>query len=191
MIQNVAACLDSQRQELADKLARVDAQLTGHRKKIAEEYFKIAPCLAKLFPDLDESYRRKNYEFQVDGHLRTFYTLALQRDLENSNHFTVSQALALIELLRNTCFPRNRRLYGSELRKIYAGVRAVLDYLRQFDLSSSQIMRLLDEEAKNKKSKPSVEEFIEAALHYDFDMKKYSKGLHPHGASEKKSLGLK
>jgi hypothetical protein len=111
--------------------------------------------------------------------------------LENSSHLTVSQALALIELLRNICFPRNRRLYGSELRKIYSGVRAVLDYLRQFDLSASQIMKLLNEEAKGKKSKPSVEEFIEAALHYDFDMKKYTRGLHPQGATEKKALGLK
>ena len=84
-----------------------------------------------------------------------------------------------------------RNEFGSELRKIYAGVRAVIDYLRQFELSASQIMKLLNEEAKGKKNKPTVEEFIEAALHYDFDMKKHTKGLHPHGAQEKKALGLK
>ena len=165
--------------------------MTGHRKKIEEDFFLIAPALAKVFPDLDAYYNRKTYEWRIDGHLRTFYALEIRKDLENNKHFSVPQTLELMELLRDTCFPRNRRPYGSELRKIYTGIRATLAYLAQFDLTAAQAMKLFKEEAKGKKNKPTVEEFIEAALHYDFDMKKYAKGLHANNASEKKALGLK
>jgi hypothetical protein len=179
-------------QEKQDKL---DQKLVDHRKKVAKNSHLIGPALESVFPDVEGQYRYRSnatYDHVVDGHLRTLYGLRLREDLNKNPHIEVEQALNLLRILRNECYPLNGRPVGKAVREIYTGLRALFDYITEFEVTADYVTKLLTATAKARKGKkPEIEPFIEKALSHDFHMGKYAKGLHKKGAKTKTDLGLK
>ena len=189
------------KQAVADaKLVELTKKLRDHRIKVHEEFYKIAPKLAEIFPDVEDrgvynKYTRKHessYELKVDGNLRTFYSQKLKLRIEDNPHTTVEQCLHLITLFRNNCFARNRRPRGSDIRQIFIGLYCVIEYLSNHDVPLSKIVSLIKENGRQKgQAKLNIEYLLEQSLGCDFDMKRFKNDVHGKDVRDRKGLKIK
>ena len=184
-------------EQLDKKISQLEDRLAGHREKIDSQYLEIIPRLDEIFPDVEGGYsrgrnRRSTYDYIVDASLKMFYSQLLKQELYGNGWFDVGTAIEVLKLIRNSCYAKNRRPEGKELRECVAGLLAVFDFVDKHEISAQDAIDHLRQVSKKVGSpKPSVENFIESALHYDFNMPKYRKKLHKDRASTKKQLGLK
>lgn len=193
---------DLERKQVAadTKLVELTEKLKDHRIKIHEEFYKIAPKLAELFPDVKEkgiyNHSRKRYEISyetnVDGNLRTFYSQKLRLRIENNPHTSVDQCLQLITLFRNNCFARNRRPLGNDIRQIFIGLYCVIEYLANYDVPLTKIISLINENGRQKgQAKLGIEQLLEQSLGCDFDMKRFKNDVHGKDVQDRKGLKIK
>ncbi|MBI4140985.1 hypothetical protein HY485_04065 [Candidatus Woesearchaeota archaeon] len=179
------------RAESEEKLTEIKQRYSQKREKLVKDSHKISSGLEEIFPDNNRD-PRNGYDNAVDHTLRVYYAKRLENDLSESKHVEVNHALRMLEILRNACFPLNERPRGANLRSAYAGIAAVIDYVEKHEADINDTITNLETAARNKprSPKPTVEQFLESVISYDFDMKKYEAGLHKKNAT-KESLGVK
>lgn len=182
-------------ERVIEKEQQLDAKLDNHRQEIDESFYQIAPAFLELFPDvIDGGYRRnpETFKTKVCASLRIFYSLKLRDDLRNNEYINVPTALKILQLLRKECIASNKNPRGEDVREIYSGFRAALDYITLHNVTIDTVLGLLEDAARRRTgAKTSVEAFVESALTYDFDMSKYTKDLHQDSFTDKKELKLK
>ncbi|MBI4151326.1 hypothetical protein HY496_00005, partial [Candidatus Woesearchaeota archaeon] len=182
--------------EYCSKLGQLEEKLEGHRQKIDQDAFKIGSGLIEIFPDRtkDDWEDFDRYDERVDTHLRKFYELKLLDDLKTVEGMTVDNALVILKTLKEVCVHRKNKATGTELREVYAGFRGFIQYVATHNIESTTAISRILETAKEmsvKTPKPSVEELLERAFPYDFDMSAYRADLHNCYVSTKEKLGLK
>ena len=182
--------INSLKAQCDERLKELEARYERRRIKLAQESQDILAGLEQIFPDCEVDGAR-NYEYTVDHDLRMFYAKRVEKDLSASENFGVSHALRLLKILRDACFPLNQKPRGAYLRNAYAGLLAVVDYVEAHQVSGEDVVKRINSASHNwlKRAKPSVEELLETALSYDFDMKKYGRSLHKNKAA-KEDLGI-
>ena len=194
----IRSWLEHEKQELKalkfsyeQKCVELDKRLEGHRQQVDAHAHEILPALEDIFPDVGTS--SQNYTHRIDHDLRVFYAKLLQQDVQQTQGVSVNDALVLMRLLRDTCFPRNERPRATDLRAAYAGVRAVLQYVSEYAVDTQTVIDNIDNinkafSYKGKGPKPTVEKLLEKTLAVDLDFSRYAKGLHSLDAKNKKDL---
>lgn len=186
--------LEAKMAECDKKVRLLDEKLNPHRIKLDASFDHAVAQFEEFFPDHEQNYHYQNtYNTKVDSYLRTFYLLLLKKDLgENPAQVSIEDAVHIIGLIRTTCYLANNRPSAAELREIYAGFRAVLDFLQKHEISTEEAIKKLENISQLRKNKkPEVEVFLELTFAYDFDMNLYRAGLHNLNARSKSDLGLK
>ena len=192
--------LEKKQADADARLVELNEKLRDHRIKVHEEFYKIAPKLVELFPDVEDRgtydrYKRKyirSYEITVDGNLRTYYAQKLKSKIEENQHTSVSQCLLLLELFKDNCFARNKHPRGEDVRRIFAGLYCVIDYVATHDVELDKILALVKANGRQKnQAKLDIEHLLEQSLSCDFDMNRFKGDLHAKDATDRKSLKLK
>ncbi len=178
---------NSLKQEYEKKLAELSERMRDKREKVSKDAHKIIPTFEELFPDIA---LREKYSAKIDHSLRLYYAQRLQKDLSELQEISLDESLKIIKILREKCFEKNERPKGASLRELYAGFAAMLDYVRKHEISAAETIKRL-ESVKTESSSKSVEQLLECAFVYDFDLNKHKSFLHSDSARKKEDLGLK